>query len=247
MPEELMIQLGLSRPEAATYLSLLDMEAVSIRKVAKRSGINRGTTYEALKKLVNWGLVGVRRSGQREYYSAESPDKIFDIIQDKRKELWQVLQGAKQIVPSLLAQNARPQGRPIVRYYEDDAGIVTILRDVLQTCRNLPTPEYYAFSSKPLRQYIYRKFPKFTERRVNEGINVKVIAIGEGGDPAAVSERKWLPEPTDGGISSYSIIYGNKLALISISNDYTPYGVVVEDEGTAAMQRLLFEQIWEKL
>ena len=244
---ELLQQLGLNSQESATYVALLDMEAVSIRKVAEKSGINRGTTYEALKSLVAWGLVSVRHSGKREYYSAESPDKIFDIIQDKRKDLWQIQQDAKQVVPSLLAQNVRPQGRPLVRYYEDDEAIVTILRDVLQTCSNLEDPQYYAYSSKPLRQYLYRKFPKFTERRVNEGIKVKVIAIGEGGEPAAASERKWLPEPSNGGISSYTLVYGNKVAHISISSDYTPYGVVIEDAGTAAMQRLLFEQIWSKI
>jgi hypothetical protein len=48
-------------------------------------------------------------------------------------------------------------------------------------------PEYYAYSSRPLRQYLYRKFPHFTEQRIAEGIAVKVIAIGEGGDPASLA------------------------------------------------------------
>lgn len=244
---EVLQKIGLNRHEALTYVALLDMEAVSIRKVADKSGINRGTTYEALKSLTNFGLVSVRRSGQREYFSAESPEKIFDIIQDKRKDLWQVQQSAKEMVPALLAKNARPSGRPVVRYYEDDEGIVTILKDVLVTCRNLDDPVYYAYSSRPLRQYLYRKFPQFTDKRVNEGVSVKVIAIGEGGETAEASERKWLPEPKDGGISSYSIIYGNKVAIISISSDFTPYGVVVEDAAAAAMQKLLFEQLWNTI
>jgi sugar-specific transcriptional regulator TrmB len=244
---QLLEQLGLNQAEAATYQALLSLEAVSIRKVADRSGINRGTTYEAIKKLLTYGLVSVRHSGKREYYSAESPEKIYEIIREKRKDLWETLQAAQKVVPELLAKNVRPEGRPLVRYYEDDEGIVTILKDVLQTCGQLKTPEYYAYSSRPLRQYLYRKFPQFTERRVAEGISVKVIAIGEGGDPASVSERKWLGEPEKGGISSYVIIYGNKVASISISKDFTPYGVVTEDSGTASMQRLLFEQLWQHL
>jgi hypothetical protein len=82
---------------------------------------------------------------------------------------------------------------------------------------------------------------------VGEGIRVKVIAIGEGGEPAAESERKWLPEPENGEISSYTIIYGDKVASFSISADFTPYGVVIEDNGLSAMQRLLFIQLWDKL
>ena len=129
----------------------------------------------------------------------------------------------------------------------DDEGVVTILKDVLHSCGQLDNPEYYAFSSRPLRQYMYRKFPNFTKRRIEEGINVKVIAVGEGGERADASERKWLPEPNKAGISSYILIYGNKVANISISNDFTPYGVVIEDEGVASMQRLLFNQLWAQL
>lgn len=244
---QLLMQLGLSDSEAKTYLALLRLEAASIRKVSASTSINRGTTYEIIKRLVDEGLVSTRTSGKREYYSAESPEKIYDILRDKRKELLQTQKMAEQVVPSMLADAARPQGSPIVKYYEDDNGVVTILKDVLQTCSKLENPEYYAYSSQPLRQYLYRKFPQFTERRITEGIGVKVIAIGEGGDPAAISERKWLAEPSRSKISSYTLIYGNKVAQISISKDFTPYGVVIEDVGAASMQKLLFENLWQNL
>lgn len=245
--KSMLMQLGFDEQEATVYLALLELEAVSIRKVAEATQINRGTTYEIMKRLVGQGLVAVRTRGKREYYSAESPEKIYDIIRDKRKDLLQVQKLAADIVPKLLVRSARPQGSPLVKYYEDDDGVVAILRDVLQTCAKLDTPEYYAYSSRPLRQYLYRKFPKFTERRIAEGITVKVIAIGEGGESAAMSERRWLTEPQGSKISSYTLIYGNKVAHISISSNFTPYGVVIEDVGTAAMQRLLFENLWRQL
>lgn len=243
----LLLDIGFSEADAETYWALLNLETVSVRKVAERSGINRGTTYEAIKRLVSAGLVTARKKGEREYFSAESPEKIYDLIRDKRKDLWQVQQQAQKVIPEVLARKARPKGRPLVKYYEDDEGVVAILRDVLQTCAQLDVPEYYVYSSRPIRQYIYRKFPQFTDRRIKEGIAVRVIAVGEGGEVAERSERKWLSEPSGAGISSYTLIYGDKVAQISISNDFTPYGVVVEDAGTAAMQRLLFERLWQTL
>lgn len=243
----LLQELGYTTAEAETYWALLNLDSVSIRKVAARSGINRGTTYDAIKQLLHAGLVTTRRVGEREYYSAETPEKIYDLIRDKRKELWFSQQRAQKLIPELLARKAKPQGRPLVKYYEDDEGVVTILRDVLQTCSHLAVPEYYVYSSRPLRQYLYRQFPEFTERRIAEDVAVKVIAIGEGGDPAAASSRKWLPEADSQAVSSYSIIYGDKCAVISISNDETPYGVVIEDAGNASMQRLLFERLWQTL
>ena len=243
---KLLMDMDVPRNEAITYAALHTLESVSIRKVAEATGINRGTTYEALKSLVARGLVSVKQSGLREYYTAESPEKIYDIIRDKRRDLLEVATTAKKVIPDLLAQKIRPEGRPLVRYYEGDDGVVTILKDVLQTCRTLPKPHYCAYSSAPMRQYIYRKFPRFTEQRIAEGIHVKVIAVGEGGEVTAASERKWL-QTSMVDVSSYTLIYGNKVAVISISNDDTPYGVVIEDAGSASMQRLLFDQLWDKI
>lgn len=241
----LLMGLGVARTDAITYKALLTIDSVSVRKIAAHTGINRGTTYEALKRLVALGLVSVKGSGKREYYTAESPEVVFNIIRDKRRDLLEAAAAAKKIVPTLLADSMRPAGKPLVRYYEDDEGVVAILKDVLQTCRALPNKEYYAYSSSAIRQYLYRKFPKFTERRIAEGIRVRVIAVGERGEDAALSERKWLIGSTGADLSSYTIIYGNKVATISIASDYTPYGVVIEDGGGAAMQRLLFEHLWK--
>jgi len=245
--QSLLQELDFTEAEAETYWALLNLETVSIRKVSTFSGINRGTTYESIKTLVTAGLVHARKSGEREYFSAESPEKIYDLIRGRRKELWNAQQQASKLIPELLAKKARPQGKPLVRYYEDDDGIVTILKDVLQSCSRLDEPLYRVYSSRSLRKYMYRKFPNFTDRRVAEGIAVKVIAIGEGSDTEGLSERKWLSESGDGDLSSYTIIYANKVANISISSDFTPYGVVIEDAGVASMQELLFERLWKTL
>jgi HTH-type transcriptional regulator, sugar sensing transcriptional regulator len=245
---ELLTSIDLSVNEARTYAALLSFGTASIRKVAAETGINRGTTYDCLKQLVAIGLVSVRNNGgKREHYSAESPEKINDLIRDKRRDLVDAANSAKDLLPHLLASQVSNAGKPLVRYYEDDEGVATILRDVLQTCRGLSVPGYYAYSSAPIRQFLYRNFPQFTERRIDEGITVKVISVGEGGEEAAKSERKWLPSTPTLEISSYTIIYGKKVATISIAQDNTPYGVVIEDSGAATMQRLLFERLWEQL
>ncbi len=245
--ELVLTQLGLSENESKTYAALFELESASIRKVADKTGINRGTTYEAIKNLVGHGLASVRQAGKREQYAAESPEKIYDIIRDKRKDLLRIQQDSKKLVPALLARTARDQGGPLVRYYEDEDGVATILRDVLQTCSQLEYPSYHVYSSQALRKFLYRKFPKFTERRIAEGIFVKVIAIGRGGKNDELSERRWLPDQPEVQISSYTLIYGNKVAVISISDNLTPYGVVIEDESNASMHRLIFEQLWTTL
>src|SRR5579862_6548421 len=200
--------LGISPTEATTYLALLDVAPLSIRKVAAATGINRGTTYEALKRLTALGLASVHRQGNREHYIAESPEKILEIIRDKRRDLLDIAAVAKEVVPGIVARKVHADGQPLVRYYQDDEGIVTILKDVLQTCRMLGQREYCAYSSSAVRQYLYRKFPNFTKQRISEAIHVNVIAVGEGGESADYAARKWIIDPGSSHPSSYTIIYG---------------------------------------
>ncbi len=253
----LLEDIEIPRSAAITYAALLESGSVSIRKLANATGINRGTTYDSLKLLVTAGLVSVKGGdGKRDRYTAESPERVHDIIRDKRRDLLEASNIAKEIVPQLLASQGSPGGKPIVRYYEGDEGVAAVLRDVLQTCRQLDEPHYHAYSSAPVRELLYRNFPQFTERRIAEDIGVSVISVGEGGEEAEKSERKWLgadsstagqPAAQDRIISSYTIIYGNKVATISIAQDDTPYGVVIEDAGAAAMQRQVFAHVWRTL
>jgi sugar-specific transcriptional regulator TrmB len=239
--------LGLDDEEVKTYVTLLAFGPSSIRKIAAESGINRGSVYEAIKRLVSLGLVRYFIKNKRRRYFAEQPDRITALVEERQKELSAAAEQIQELIPQLKSLSPRRIGEPIVRFYEDDEGVVAILRDVLATVSRLERKEYYVYSSRPLRKYLYNRFPNFTRRRLKEGLFVKVIAIGEGGDPIQFAERKWLKEPENERLSSYVIIYGNKVALISVSPDDTPYGVVIEEPGVAATQKYLFQKLWESL
>lgn len=239
-------KLGLTGRDSRVYVALLSDGVSSIRTISDSTGINRGSVYESLKALMAAGLVNFQQNNVNKKYFAEDPEKIFDLIKQKRSELDEIEETTKQLIPSL--QNAaayNPYAN--IKFFEDHEGIAIILRDVLDTCSQLDNKEYCAISSKIMRQYLYKKFPGFTKQRIKQEIFVKVIAMGDGGDEAKVSERKWLP--TSGGIhpSSYTLIYGDKVAIIALNNNHNPYGIVIEDAGVMQVQKLIFEQLWNSL
>jgi sugar-specific transcriptional regulator TrmB len=248
MSEESLLQrVGLSRVEAKIYLSLLKSGPTSIRQLAVATNVNRGTVYESIKSLVTTGLVSVKVVGSRSKYSAEGPEKIQQLINDKQRQLRTVEKDVTKLMPELMAYSKATAEEPKVKFYEGDEGVANILRDVLATTGKLDKKEYYVYSSRSLRQYLYRRFPNFTTQRIHDGIFAKVIGVGTGGDPAELSERKIIEDDSFETSSSYNIIYGDKVALISVSSDLTPYGVVIEEPGVAAMQRLLFSRLWNSL
>ncbi|MEY8263036.1 MAG: helix-turn-helix domain-containing protein, partial [Bermanella sp.] len=62
--------LGLSQREIAIYQSLLELGPSSIRDLAQKSAVNRGSTYETLKVLVSKGIVNYLPKGKRRVFQA---------------------------------------------------------------------------------------------------------------------------------------------------------------------------------
>ena len=246
-PQELIEKLGVSSLDARIYLLLLKHGSLSIRTLAAQTQSNRGIVYESLKSLTKIGLVAYTQKNQRKSYIAESPEAIRALISERQQTLNRLEIEASQIIPNLMAYDRRKLEEPAVAFYEGDEGIATILRDVIATTSALPDKSYRVYSSKSLRKYLYRRFPSFTKRRIAAEIFVRAIAIGEGGEPDVLSERRWLNFARPGALSAYTIIYGSKLAMISLSADGTPYGVVIDEPGVAQMQMQIFDHLWESL
>lgn len=133
---------------------------------------------------------------------------------------------------------------PIIKIHEGHAGTKLILEDVLKVIGNEPVKQYRVYSAANIREYLYYNFASFSERRVKAGIKAKVIAIGAGGEIRGLDERRWITSKR--GAPAYIIIYGKKVAIISLSQG-RPHSVVIEDTGLAETQRVVFDSLWDKL
>ncbi len=237
--------IGLVDKEMQVYSALLPLGSASIRTLALRTGINRGSVHDALNSLEQKGLVASERKGIRRHFSVRSPENIIDNLEAQKKKIERSEERVRQALPALLSFYLKSGGRPSVEYFDSNEGIRNILEDVLITVDTLPEKEYALYSSKSVRSYLYKLFPNFTREKVNRGIKTKVIALGEGGDPKnlKMAERKWI----DSDAPAYILIYGPKVALISVAEDDMPFGVLVRDEKIAKTQRIIFNNLWSRI
>ncbi|KKR72595.1 MAG: Transcriptional regulator, TrmB [Candidatus Roizmanbacteria bacterium GW2011_GWB1_40_7] len=241
--QELLTSIGITENESAIYQSLLKLGPASIRTIATDVEINRGTTYETLKVLVKKGLVTYAPQGKRKYFAARNPYQLIRSAEKKQQLLTSAIERLKSdIVPRLLRTKSNNEIAD-VRYYEGDEGIEEILHDVLHSVKK----KYCVYSSRTVRKYLYRNFPDFTKQRIKRGITVQVIAIGKGGEDTEMAERKWLSAGTTVNSTSYIIIYPPKYALISVTNEDYPYGVVIHEESIARTQKMIFDTVWRLL
>lgn len=246
MDTEIFAQLGLDQRSVAIYRALLALGPSAIRTIAERAGVNRGTTYECLKAMQQQGIVTYLPKGRRRYFSAREPEVLLQLAEEKQKRLELAMGQLKnRIIPDL--HHLKPDfSAANVQFFEGDAGIEQVLRDILNRVGAEKDPVYSVFSSKPIRAHLYRPFPTFTAQRIARQIKVRVIAIGDGGESAELSERKWIR--TEGPVdAAYIAIYPPRCAIISLASDNYPTAVVIDSREVAAAQQIVFDTLWRLL
>jgi len=246
MIESTLQKFGLSDKEIKVYLTSIKLGPSPVRKIAGTAGINRGTAYDVLKSLVEAGLVTYYHKEKNQYFIAEDPSKLKDVLEYKQQQLEKMKGEVDDIIPQLKSIYDNANAKPVVKFYEGLAGVKTILQDVINTMSADGAPkEYYAYSSSSIKNYLYASYPEYSNDRIAAGVYVKVISIGPGGEVRGLDERKWLTQEETA--PTYTLIYGGKVAIISVDQSDKPHGVLIKDENIYITQKITFEVIWKSL
>ncbi len=240
---------GLSEKEIAVYLALVELGPSSVRQISSKSKVNRGTTYDILKSLINLGIVSYYNKESKQYFVAEDPEKLLTAIDQKKEDLEEVRANKKENLPLIKTLFEKQGGKPVVKFYEGSKGVRQIFEDVLEEVSAAADRSYYLYSSATAehRKNVYGSMPDFSKRRIAKKISVKIISLGEGGQLAGLDERKQMSAGNKDLKATHEIIYAGKVAHISIDSNQNPVGVVIQNEEIYNMQKMIFEFNWEKL
>ncbi|PIR70640.1 MAG: hypothetical protein COU46_00490 [Candidatus Niyogibacteria bacterium CG10_big_fil_rev_8_21_14_0_10_42_19] len=237
--------INLNDKEIAVYEEILPLGRGTVRKIAEKTGINRGTVHDILEDLVQKKLLISEANGSRRRFIVASPDKIFSILEQEKNKISEAEKKVALVMPQLMSLYVKQGGRPAVQYFDSDKGIKKILEDVLETMQKEGEKEYAVYSSKSVRSYLYKLYPNFTKEKLKRKIKTRVIALGDGGDPKNIklAERRLINIDAP----AYILIYGPKVALLSIAEDKMPFGVLIIDRKIATTQRIVFDELWKRL
>ncbi|KKW01331.1 MAG: Transcriptional regulator, TrmB [Candidatus Saccharibacteria bacterium GW2011_GWC2_48_9] len=236
--------IGLNNRDKRVYEALLLEPMSSVRGLAEQTSINRGSVFESIKSLQAIGMVSYVKVGTRHKYTAESPEKLHEIINEKRRELRDTHSAVDDYVSFLQPQvRSRDVVPHFAAFYEGQEGVASVLRDVLTTCRLQKVTEYRVVSSPRVSEYMYHNYPHFTRERVKQELYVRILRQGKPlRGEAEVSERRYLADKADNG--AYTLIYGSKLATISINEFNQLSAVVIDNPGVANSHAAVFDQAW---
>lgn len=243
LSDEILNLLGLKPKDMIVFTALLKLGTAPLRRVAQEAGLNRGTTYDALKRLIQFGLVSHMDAKTHRYFTAEDPQKLHGMAVRQEVAIQEAQQKIGDIVPELQSLLNASAHRPSVRYYEGEAGVREILEDVLRVSSQAEEKLFRIYSSEGIRDLIAHAWPGFIKLRIQKKVRVKTISIGAGGRTHGLDERKWLTKNNTS--PSYIFIYHGRTAFVSIDERRKLFGVIIYDDAIAATQEMIFDSLWK--
>ena len=263
-PHKLLEDIGLSSNEARVYLVLLKYKKATVSKIAEEAHINRTTAYDILNYLNEKGLVLKYIENKKAGFTIDSPKRLKQWIKEEernatnRKDL---LNDNFEEIDFLFKATGEA---PRIRYFEGNNQIEDFFNDSLLS--NPKETIGYAASrliiSKLKQNVLDEKYIRWYAReRAKRGIAGRFIVqtadkedvksyfdkyYGKylAKDPKII-QGKVLPTKEEKHFLNETTIYGNKLAISHLGEDF--FGIIIESEDVANTQRIVFNSLWQML
>ena len=237
--EKTLQELGLSDKESKTYLSALSLGKATISDLARKSALNRSTTYTIIDTLRDKGLLTTVIQGRKRLYVPAEPERLQDIIERKNELL-----GA--ILPRLKGMSNLPSQKPQVSFYEGEEGIVKAFLFDLNA-----KGEILALGGEnTFHEIIKRKVPDYVEQRIKRKIFIRIIAPDteimhqeKANQQKSFAIFKLIPQEKF-PLGAFIEIYNDSVAIISAEKKIA---LIIENRDIAETLRLFFNLTWDLL
>ncbi len=124
--------LGLSPNEAKIYESLVEIGESGISAIAIAAKIHRRNAYDAISRLIDKGLVFEIFSSKENKYNAVDPDKLSELLAERKSDLEKFLPDLKK----KFIRRVAPEEAYIYRGYE---GMKNVWHDIVRVAQPVYT------------------------------------------------------------------------------------------------------------
>jgi predicted transcriptional regulator len=238
--------IGLTDKEAKVYLAALELGQNSVQNIAKKSGVNRATTYVILNSLIQKGLCSTYQQDKKTLYIASDPAQLEGIFEIQKKELEEKQKYLKTIVSQLQLINNKQTNKPVVKFFEGKQGLINCFVEFTNSGNADPNADDFrvVFSKDKLDQlFTDEERKKFVNIRLkkqakSKGLyNSKILTMQDTPESSRIKvSDSQFPFPCDIGV------FGDNVRILSEGKKLS--GILITDKDVATM-RSLFELAWE--
>lgn len=234
-------ELGFSEKEAKVYLASLELGPNPVQDISRRAGVNRATTYVMIESLTARGMMSSFEKGKKRFFTAEHPDRLFNLLKDQQKEIKEKEDLINKIMPDLMAINASSESQPRVRFFEGIEGAHAIQQDILES--KAEYIEHILNLDEYRKHFNDDDFPEHRDKIKKAKITFKGLITTDGEPPAdyqtnpAFKDFKFVDKEKF-SFPGEIVIYGNKVAILTYKGK--AMGVIIENPEINQMISLMF-------
>ncbi len=230
---QILKSIGFTDGETHTYLASLESGPATVIDLTKLTDLSRQTTYMAIERLIERGLMtSVERNGKN-IFAAEPAEKLVTYAKRYEQDIRERLNDLAQLIPELDLMSGG--SRPIVKMYEGKEAVLAVMQELkesdtpvvheladIESLHAVLAPEQF----QPLRERAEKSLRVYGLYRVPESQILKN------------ADAIRLPLHTDPFHANISI-FGNQAVLASYEGKM--HAVIIESKAIADALRILFK------
>lgn len=226
--------LGLTSTETKVYLTLLELGKALAGTIADRAHLHRRNTYDALKKLLDKGMISYTISNKKRFWNTIHPEKILFIIKENQRLV-------EEIMPELITKFSASKLKQTVEVFEGLDGMKTFFDDMIKTKKTIVMLFATGKAYKKLPYYM-----KTWDERINKQRRKVNVLLNSDGDKTPYQNYNYgqiriLPAPFS--TPTQIFIYGNKSVIAIWSED--PIATMITSNEITDGFRKYFHFLWK--
>jgi len=235
-------EMGLTRAEAKTYVSLVELGQTTAGKAIEKSRLQSSVVYNALKSLIEKGLVSYVKIGKDRHYQAASPSRLLVQLDQKKKAVEELATELEKL--EKLREAEKLEAEIIV----GSKAMTTFKANLISDAH--PGDEYLNFMrSEEIRDEAdLRRAERITRMKLEKGLKIRVLAYNDSMPRLMVSEPELIRRQnlrfTDFEFPQGITIFRNMTILSSYEG--APMAVVIRSSHFAKQFRRFFYSIYDK-
>ena len=241
-------QFGLDADEAKIYLTLLQKSDMSALQISRQIGVARTKVYRLLDKLIEKGLVILKRDSGGFRFLAGDPSRMRDILREKEMLMKKMEDSLPNLVESLTGLERGKDSSSKVLYYQGRRGLSQINWNLLNAkgvvrSMEIATADAYLpqVEAEKLRQELVDK--KITMRTLTNNIKVKPFTKVKD-----MARKYWELRCVPKNILNIKMdifIYNDVYAWCDYRGGDNVFCVEVQNQNLVDIQLQVFEDIWK--
>jgi HTH-type transcriptional regulator, sugar sensing transcriptional regulator len=168
--ELILHEIGLTNGETKVYLALNSIGTSTVGPIIDQSRISASKAYSILDRLMHKGLVSITINSGKKIFSAASPEKLLEILDDQKQKIEDNKNKIKEIIPQLKLQQESVSKKPMVEFAKGKKGFMHINHEFIESAKE--KDEYITLASKritfKMQSYWYEHSKNLSKKQISQ-------------------------------------------------------------------------------